>query len=327
MRRRDFIASLGAITAWPLAARAQLSEGISRVGMLGPDLDLTLPRQVRQVFLAESQKLGFTEGKNFVLDYRRIDQGMEAAIAGARELVAARSNVIFVTGPELALKAALAVNAGIPIVIMAINFDPIARGYINSLAHPGGNITGLYFREPELAAKELELLAEAFPDKKQVGILWDAQSADQFDVAAQIAGKMQLSVASIKLEAPPYDFDEAFRVLAKRNAQVVLVLSSPFFAPYDKKLAELAIQYRLPSMYTFKNYVEAGGLMSYGVDIEPVSRRCAADVAKILRGAKPADIPVEAASNFEFALNLKTAKAAGFTIPTSILLRADEVIE
>jgi putative tryptophan/tyrosine transport system substrate-binding protein len=262
MKRREFIAWLGGVAVWPLSVYAQSSEGISRVGMLGPQLDFTLAGQIRRVVLAELQKLGFIEGKNLVLEYRRIDQGMEAAITGARELVADRSDVIFITGPELALKAALAVNAGIPIVIMAINFDPIARGYIKSLAHPGGNITGLYFREPELAAKELELLAEAFPDKKQVGILWDGQSADQFEVAAQIAAKMRLSVSSIKLETPPYDFDQAFRALANSNAQVVLVLSSPLFAPYDKKLAELAIQYRLPSMYTFKYYVEAGGLMS-----------------------------------------------------------------
>jgi putative tryptophan/tyrosine transport system substrate-binding protein len=145
--------------------------------------------------------------------------------------------------------------------------------------------------------------------------------------AEQEAQKMHLPMKTIKLTSPPYDFEKAFRTAEDNGIQILLVLSSPLFAPHGKEIADLAMRYRLPAMFTFKSYVEAGGLMSYGVDTEPLYRRGATFVAKILRGAKASDLPVEQASNFEFTLNLKTAKATGFTLPTSILLRANEVIE
>ena len=141
--------------------------------MLGPNPDVTLARIGYEAFTAELQKLGFSQGKNLQLDYRRTDQGMERAVAGARELVAAKSEIIVAVGPEISLRAALAPNSGLPIVILAFNYDPIARGYVESLAHPGGNITGVFNRQPELAVKQLQLLMEAFPEKNQLGILWD----------------------------------------------------------------------------------------------------------------------------------------------------------
>jgi ABC-type uncharacterized transport system substrate-binding protein len=210
---------------------------------------------------------------------------------------------------------------------MAVNFDPIARGYIANLSHPGGNITGLFYRQPELAAKQLELLAEAFPERKLVAVLWDQYSADQFEVAERAARSMHLSLRSFKLENPPYDWDGELQRVAQSEAQMLLVLSSAFFGGDRELIANLAIRHRLPTMFTFNYYVEAGGLIAYGVSIEPVWRRAASYVAKILRGAKPADLPVEQITNFDLAINLKTAKAIGVTLPTSILLRADEVIE
>jgi putative ABC transport system substrate-binding protein len=327
MRRREFIAFAGSATMWPLAASAQQAEGMAHVGVLGPNPEATLARIGYQAFSTELQKLGFTQGKNLQLDYRRTDQGMDLAVAGARELVAAKANVIVATGAEISLRAALAPNSGLPIVIMAFNYDPIARGYVESLAHPGGNITGLFTRQPELAVKQLQLLAEAFPGKDRLGVLWDDQTAEQFASAEQEAQKMQLAMTSIKLMSSPYDFDKAFHTAEDNGVQILLVLSSPLFAPHNKEIIDLTMRYRLPAMFTFKYYVEAGGLMSYGVDTEPLFRRGAAYVAKILRGAKASDLPVEQASNFEFTLNLKTAKATGFTLPTSILLRANEVIE
>ena len=230
-------------------------------------------------------------------------------------------------GPEISLRAALAPNSGLPIVILAFNYDPIARGYVESLAHPGGNITGAFTRQPELAVKQLQLLVEAFPEKNQLGILWDDQTTEQFGSAEQEAQKMRLVMKSIKLTSPPYDFEKAFRAAEENGAQILLFLSSPLFAPHSKEIADLAMRYRLPTMFTFKFYVEAGGLMAYGVNTEPLFRRGAAFVAKILRGGKASDLPVEQATNFELTVNLKTAKAAGFTLPTSILLRANEVIE
>jgi putative ABC transport system substrate-binding protein len=308
-------------------ARAQQAEGMAHVGMLGPNPDVTLASIGYRAFTAELQKLGFSQGKNLQLDYRRTDQGMDRAVAAARELVAAKANIIVAVGPEISLRAALAPNSGLPIVILAFNYDPIARGYVESLARPGGNITGVFTRQPELAVKQLQLLVEAFPEKNQLGILWDDQTTEQFESAEQEAQKNRLAMKSIKLTSPPYDFEKAFRAAKENGVQILLVLSSPLFAPHNKEIVDLAMRYQLPTMFTFKFYVEAGGLMSYGVDTEPLFRRGAAFVAKILRGAKASDLPVEQASNFELALNLKAAKASGFTLPTSILLRANEVIE
>jgi putative ABC transport system substrate-binding protein len=252
---------------------------------------------------------------------------MDLAVAGARELVATKADVIVAVGPEISLRAALAPNSGLPIVILAFNYDPIARGYVESLARPGGNITGVFTRQPELAVKQLQLLVEAFPERNQLGVLWDDQTTEQFDSAEQEAQKNRLVMKSIKLTSPPYDFEKAFRTAKENGVQILLVLSSPLFAPHNKEIVDLAMRYQLPTMFTFKFYVEAGGLMSYGADMEPLFRRGAAFVAKILRGGKAPDLPVEQASYFELTVNLKTAKAAGFTLPTSILLRANEVIE
>jgi putative ABC transport system substrate-binding protein len=327
MRRRAFISLLGgAAAAWPLAARAQHAGRIARVGVLGPDLNNSVTGPGYQVFLSELRKLGFTEGQNLVVEYRRTDEGMPKAFTGANEMVAAKADVLVANGPEIALQAATAARPAVPIVMLANNYDPFARGYVKSLAQPGGNVTGLYYRQPELAVKQLELLVEAFPERKRVAVLLDSASADQLSAIERAVQSMRLSLRSLKLD-PPYDFDAAFRTVVQSEAQMLQVLSSPAFNPHRAHIAELAIGHRLPTMFIFRTYVEAGGLMSYGVETGPMWRRAASYVAKILRGAQPADLPVEQAANFEFALNLKTAKAIDVTLPTSILLRADEVIE
>jgi putative tryptophan/tyrosine transport system substrate-binding protein len=327
LKRRHFIMLLGASVAWPLTVRAQQGGTVARVGVLGPSLESPASKIAYPAFLGELRQLGFTEGQNLVVEFRRIDQGMPKAFTGANELAAAKANVLFAFGPELALQAAAATRPALPIVILANNYDPIARGYVASLAQPGGNITGIFSRQPELAVKQLALLAEAFPDRTRVAALWDEQSADQFSEAERAAQSMRLSLRSLKLDQPPYDFASAFHALAQDGAQMLLVMSSPLFARQNTRIAELAIQHRLPTMYILRHYVDVGGLMSYGVNFTPMMRRAASFVAKILRGAQPADLPVEQVTNFEFVVNLKTAKAIGVTLPTSILLRADEVIE
>jgi putative ABC transport system substrate-binding protein len=236
-------------------------------------------------------------------------------------------DVIWTNGPEAALQAVVGASRIIPIVILAVNYDPIERGYVSSLAHPGGNITGVFYRQPELAAKQLELLTQAFPSATRLGVLWDALSADQFVAAEPVARARQLALQPQKLEKPPYDFAAAFRMLAEGGAQMVLVLSSPFFSEHRTQIAEAARAHRLPTMFIFRSYVDAGGLMSYGVDQVPMYRRIAAYIAKIFNGAKPADLPVEQASSFELVVNLRTARALGIELPAAILLRADEVIE
>jgi putative tryptophan/tyrosine transport system substrate-binding protein len=195
MRRRDFIKGIaGPAMMWPLVGRAQQADGKAQVGVLGPSLDNLLARTGYEAFTAELQKLGFSQGKNLQLEYRRTDEGMDRAVTAARELVAAKANVIVAIGPEISLRAALAPNSGLPIVILAFNYDPIARGYVESLAHPGGNITGAFTRQPELAVKQLQLLVEAFPEKNQLGILWDDQTTEQFESAEQEAQKTRLAM-------------------------------------------------------------------------------------------------------------------------------------
>jgi putative tryptophan/tyrosine transport system substrate-binding protein len=327
--RRKLLAALGGAAAWPLAARAQEQEPgkVARVGWLAASLNNPVQALGHQILLSGLSKLGFTAGRNLVLEHRPTDEGLAKAFAGANELVAAKADVLIADGPELALQAATAARPLVPVVMLANNYNPFERGYVKTLAQPGSMVTGVFYRQQELAAKQLELLAEAFPASRRMAVLWDSASEDTFRSAENAAPSMQLTLRSHKLEKPPYDFDAAFRTLAEEQSQTVLVLSSPLFTAHRVRIAELAIQHRLPTMFIFKTYVEAGGLMSYGVDPVAMYQRAASCVAKILRGAQPADLPVEQASNFLFALNLKTAKALGITLPTSTLLRADEVIE
>jgi putative ABC transport system substrate-binding protein len=328
VRRREIVRLLGgAAVTWPLAARAQQTGKLPTIGFLGVDRGIGIMAASYPAFLAELKKLGFTEGDNLIVEYRRIDEGTSKTFAAAAELSRSQVDVLVAMGPEIVLKAAVEASQTIPIVMIAVNFDPVAGGFVSDIARPTGNITGLVYRAPELAAKQLELLMEAFPDNKQATALWDSLSAEQFNSAQREAESMHVDLRSLKLENPPYDFDAAFRAVAKDGAQKLLVLTSPLFAAQGPHIIDLAIQHRLPTMFTFKTYVEAGGLMSYGIDTVSILRRAASYVAKFLRGAKPSDLPVEQPTNFEFALNLKTARAIGVTIPTSILLRADEVIE
>jgi putative ABC transport system substrate-binding protein len=185
----------------------------------------------------------------------------------------------------------------------------------------------VFLRQPELAEKQVELITQIFPDRTRLAMLWDDLSSDQFNAAEKRAKSLGLQVLSTKLEHPPYDFGAAFRSLVESSAQMLHVLASPHFIAQRQKIAELAIQYHLPAMNIFKYFVEAGGLMSYGVDVVQPFRRTGHHVAKILRGAKPTELPLEQVTNFETIINLKTAKALGLELPTSLLLRADEVIE
>jgi ABC-type uncharacterized transport system substrate-binding protein len=328
MRRREFITLLGggAVAAWPLTARAQRSGNFWRLGFLGPSLDVPSMSAQYQEFLIELRRLGFSEGQNLIVEYRRLDDARGPFLAAA-ELIRPQVDLVVAVGPEIALQAVVAASSFVPIVILAVQYDPVERGYVTSLARPGGNITGVFYRSLELAQKQLELLAEAFPKRTRLAVLWDEGSADQFNAAELTAKSLPLELRSLKLEKPPYDFDAAFRTLAQDASQMVLVLSSPFFAIQRPRIAELATQNRLPTMFVFKPYVTAGGLMSCGVDQILMYRRAADYVARILKGAKATDLPIEQATKFELVVNLKAAKAIGVTLPTSILLRADEVIE
>src|ERR1700686_4679323 len=292
--RRQFISAIsGAVVAWPLVARAQQLAGrTARIGIVRPPLDNPVVSVGYPAFLDELKKSGFSEGRNLTIEVVREDQDAQQLFAATADLV--RSNVeLLVVSAEITLQAAIAASRTIPIVMLAINFDPIARGYVKSLARPGGNITGVVSLQTELAAKQVELLTQAFPERTRLAVLWDGISADQFAAAERQAKSLRLDVRSLKLENPPYDFDAAFRSLAEGSPQMLLVLSSQYFGPYRSHIAEPGIQQRLPAMFIFKGYVQVGGLISYGIDPAANFRQVASYVAKILNGAKPADLPVE----------------------------------
>jgi putative tryptophan/tyrosine transport system substrate-binding protein len=326
MNRRDFITLLGgSAAAWPLAARAQQSGKLVRIGVLGPTLNNPPAIEQYQAFRTQLAELGFREGQNLTIDYGHLDDPRGPFVVAA-ELVRSRPDLIVTSGPETSLQAVVGASGFIPVVMIAFNFDPLARGYIPSLARPGGNITGLVFQQLELAQKQVELLTQAFPDRTRLAILFDALSG-QIDAAQRAAKALNLQMQALRLENPPYDFDAAFRDAASGGAQMALVLSSYFFLPQQDRIVALANAHRLPAMFIVKHWALAGGLMSYGADFPQMYRRAADYVAKILKGAKAADLPVERATKFELVVNLKTAKAIGIELPTAILLRADEVIE
>ena len=326
MRRREFITVLGGTAAWPLVSRAQQSGKPVRVGVFAGARNPVIGPAYR-AFLEELSRAGFNEGRNLIVEQQPTDQELPALSEQAVAMVRANPDVLVALGSEPVLQACVAATRTIPIIFVANNYDPIARGYAQSLAKPGGNVTGVFLRQTELAEKQVELLTQAFADRSRLAVMWDDISADQFEAAEQRARLLGLQVHSHKFESPPYDVDAAYRNIVDAGSDMLLVLSSPFFARHADRIIEIAIGQRLPSMFIFKRYAELGGLMSYGADPIAMYRQGATFVGKVLRGAKPTELPVELPTKFEMAVNLRTAKAIGIELPTSILLRADEVIE
>jgi putative tryptophan/tyrosine transport system substrate-binding protein len=326
MRRRTLLGLLGGTLVAGRAARAQEPAKTARIGVIGTNMR----NQVAyHGLLAGLRELGYIAGKNLIVEFVPIQQERSALFAAAAGLVRAQPDMLVALGPELSLQAAISATRTLPIVIVATNYDPIARGYVKGLARPGGNVTGFFIRQPELAEKQVELLTQAFPERTRLALLWDVLSADQFAAAEHRARSLRLTPLPRKLENPPYDFDAAFATLAQDSPDMLLVLSSPNFTIKQDRadIARLALQHRLPSMFIVRSWVEAGGLMSYGYETFKAGRRAASYVAKILGGAKPGDLPVEQPTTFDLVVNLKTAQALGLTMPQTLLARADEVIE
>jgi ABC-type uncharacterized transport system substrate-binding protein len=325
MRRREFITLLGTAAAWPVAARAEAR--VSRIGVMGVARFSPETRPAYDAFFAELRAQGFVEGENLVSIMRWIDEDVSLPSAAATEFIDAKVDVIVVEGSEIGLKAAIAKAHNIPIVMYANNYDPIERGYVKSLRSPGGNITGVFTRQPELAEKQVELLTQAFPKARGLAMLWNAESIDQLNAAKRRAEMLGLKVTSLQLQQFPDDIDPAFEAIKASGAEMLQVLSSPVFARYRTRIIELAIQNHLPTMFIFKAYVTAGGLISYGASRAENIRLLARYAVNILKGARPGDLPVEQPTKYELVINLKTAKTIGADIPTSLLVRADEVIE
>jgi putative tryptophan/tyrosine transport system substrate-binding protein len=329
MGRREVLALIAGAGAWPLTARAQQTTKVARVGHLAPHSpDASLTRRVLNAFRQGLQDLGYIEGQNIAIEYRFAESKFDRLPGLAAELIRLQVDIL-VAGPTVAAIAAKNATATIPIVVHNVG-DPVRLGLVASLARPGGNVTGLaYSIGLQTIVKGLELFKDVVPDLHRVAVLSNPANPSQalavgdLEIAARTLG-VQLQ----QLEArDPDEFDSAFAAMAKERVAALFVVAEGLFARYAARLADLALKNRLPSMYGLRENVEAGGLMSYGPDIADQSRRAAAFVDKILRGAKPADLPMQQPTKFELVINARTARALGLDIPQSLLAVADEVIE
>jgi putative ABC transport system substrate-binding protein len=324
MKRREFLGVLGgAAVASRQPAHAQQIARTLRVGALSAQ-----PRSA-PIWLAFRQRMaeqGYAEGANFIFEFVQIG-GIEGYERGYKDLVARNIDVMLATGPEISLKSAQAATQTLPTVMLAIEYDPVARGYVTSLARPTGNITGIFMRQIELAQKRVEILKEAFPDLRAAIAFWDATSVDQWHAAQTAAAGLGFHLAGVQTDSLLYDFERALAQSAPDHRGNLFVMVSPFFFRERARLADFTLRNRIVSMFGLREWVEAGGLVSYGPNIVDLHRRVADYVGRIANGAKPTDLPIEQPTRFELVLNLKTAKGPGLAVPTSLLLRADDVIE
>ena len=322
-------ATLGlTLLAGPLAAEAQQAGKVARIGYLVTSLAVSPHPQ--EAFRQGLRDLGYVEGRNLVIEYRDAEGKPERLPALAAELVALKVDVIF-GGNTPGTLAAKQATRPLPIVFATAG-DPVTSGLVTSLARPGGNVTGLSILAPELVGKCLEQLKQAVPGVSRVAVLWQPGGPGEHTEKAmlkeaEVAGRA-LGVRLLFVEARgPDDFDRAFSDMTRARAGALAVLPSSMLFNERRRLVDLAAKNRLPAVYPSRDFVDAGGLLSYGPNIPDLYRRAATYVDKILKGAKPGDLPVEQPTKFELVINLKTAKALGLTIPPSVLGRADDVIQ
>ena len=325
--RRKLVIALGAgALAWTGAVRAQASPTVRRIGLFSQTSpSVTAPSY--EAFRLGLRDLGWVEGKNISIEYRYAEGRHDRLPDLAADLVRLKVDVIVTTATSDALAAQRSTRA-IPIVMVAAG-DPVANGLVESLARPGGNVTGLSQMISELGGKRLALLKEMVPKLSLVAVLWNPQSASSTLYWKEIqlpARQLGLQLHSLKVRGPD-DFDKAFEDATRARAGALVVTGDPVITANLKRIAGLAAKSRLPSIYQSSAFVDAGGLVAYGPDRADLYRRAATYVDKILKGAKPGDLPIEQPTKFELVINLKTAKALGLTIPQSLLLRADEVIQ
>ena len=306
---------------------------VPRIGYLSRTGDSKNPGPQVEGFRQGLRDLGYIEGKNILVEYRYIERKSDSIPSIAAELVQLKVDVL-VLGPLPAIRAAKQETKTIPIVMVTTQ-DPVAAGFVDSLARPGGNITGLTTLQRELSGKRLELLKEAVPGISRVAALVDViqlselsgGTANDFQWYEAPARALKIQLQLLEVRDPNPDFDAVFQAAAKGRASALITVAGSLFDRYTKRFADLAIKNRLPSMHEVSRYVEAGGLMSYSADDAESYRRAAYYVDRILKGTKPAELPVEQPTKFEFVINLKTAKALNLAIPQSVLYRADRVIK
>jgi putative ABC transport system substrate-binding protein len=330
MERRVFLAGAAALFAAPLAAQAQGAGKVYRVGYIGPTPVATIisdPAQFFNSFRREMRQRGYVEGQNLVLELRSVEGRLERVSEVVGELVRLNVAVIVAVSNPVVQAAQLATRK-LPIVMVGVG-DPVATGLVASLARPGGNITGLSQLSPELSGKRLDLLKEVVPGVSRVAILrnpTNPSNAAQLEETKSAAKALGVQLQLLEVRGPQ-DFERAFQAATWGRAGALITLDDLLIYTRRIQIVALAAKSRLPAMYGWSTFAEAGGLMSYGPDFRDMYRQAAVFVDKILKGAKPGDLPIEQPAKFELVLNLKTAKALGLTIPRSILQQADQVIE
>jgi putative ABC transport system substrate-binding protein len=330
VKRRSFIAAVtGSLLARPRAGKAQERAKAARIGYLATGR--VSPAEGLDFLLQGLRDLGYTEGRSLLIEYRDAEGKIERLPALAAQLVALKVDVIVAAAGTLPALAAQRATSSIPVLFIGVG-DPVTSGLVTSLARPGGNATGTSVLATELVGKWLELLTQAVPEARRVAILWQpgglSETTDKEVLKEAAAAARMLGVHIQPVEARrPADFERAFAEMTRASMDALVVLSTSMFAGAPRRLADLAAKNRLPTAFPFRLYVDAGGLMSYGANLADLFRRTATYLDKILKGAKPGDLPVEQPSKFDLVINLKTAKALRLTIPPSLLLRADQVIE
>jgi putative tryptophan/tyrosine transport system substrate-binding protein len=332
MKRREFIMLLGGAAVWPLVVRAQNPEQTRRIGILSPGRseppDPTF--NMLNTFLQGLHELGYTEGQNLTIERQYANGSSDRLRELAAELVKRKPDIIVALSTTAARPAKQATGI-IPIVAVGMA-DPVADELVTSLARPGGNVTGTTFLGPELVGKRLQLLREVVPGLSHVAALWHPNAysertmagvRNEIEVAARTLGLQLKLVPAVS----PDDLVSAFAAMAREHAEALIVMPSPMLFGEYKRIVSIAANSRLPAMGAAREFVELGGLMSYGANQLDLARQSATYADKILKGAKPAELPVEQPTKFELVINLKTAKALGLTMPPTLLARADEVIE
>ena len=307
------LCALGLLVA-PWVCAGQQPRTIARVGVLFPRLSRSAP--LMQAFEQQLHDLGYIEGHNLAIEFRSADGQMERLADLAAEFVRLKVDVILAAAFEVVLRAARQATSSIPIVMTAVGYDPIAHGYVASLAHPGGNVTGVFLRQIELTGKRLELLKEAVPQASRIAVLWDALSVDQYRAAEEAARVLGVHLISLELYNPPaYDYAGAFATAVQERAEALCMLGSPLFNPERARITDLAVQHRLPAMFHHRQFVEAGGLMAYGTNLNDIYRLAASYVDRILKGAKPPTCRCSSPRSLSWSSTSRRPRRSGSRFP------------
>jgi len=317
MDRRSFIGTLaGGLLAAPRAAEAQQAGKVPRVGYVQPEVPAS--EVLREAFLEGLRERGWSDGQNVAIDWRRRDE--------IPDLVRLNVDVMVLPNPYR-IEAGLKQTKTIPIVAVDLESDPVAKGFLRSLSRPGGNLTGIWMDFPDIAGKQLQMLKQAVPAARRVAVVWDERIAGLQFAATQTAAR----VVNIAVQSAAFrhesEVDDVVKHALRARPHAILMLTSPIVYRANRRIAQLAVQHRLPTISGFSTFPDDGGLMAYGPDFPAMWHQMAGYVDRILRGAKPGELPVERPTRFELRINLKTAKALGLTIPPSLLQRVDRVIE